>query len=314
MDFENAIVVINKTRLESLVERFNTRAQARFYIEHSGGDFRDYELEHETFHRSLEQVVQSLQGELKTKDVDRKFIPNFMFSEKDMVVVVGQDGLVANTAKYVKGLPIVAINPDINRYDGILLPFNTDNFESGWQGLINNHAKFKEVTLAEAKTNDGQSLLAFNDLFIGPATHTSARYRLSYRDESENQSSSGIIVSTGAGITGWFSSVINMANGVTEAFGWPTETSRASFSLDWNTPALVFVVREPFQSKYSGVKLSAGYLEFTDKLVIESFMPSNGVIFSDGIEADFIHFNSGVKVEIGIAAQKARLLANTRNH
>src|SRR5688500_11829363 len=105
MNIENAIVIINKTRLESLIERFNTRAQARFYIEHSGGDFQDYEVEHETFHRSLEKVTQSLQHELKTKVIERKFLPNFLFSEKDMVVVVGQDGLVANAAKYVNGLP-----------------------------------------------------------------------------------------------------------------------------------------------------------------------------------------------------------------
>jgi hypothetical protein len=173
---------------------------------------------------------------------------------------------------------------------------------------MQNQAQLKEVTLAEAKTNDGQKLLAFNDLFIGPASHTSARYELTYRDESERQSSSRIIVSTGAGCTGWLSSVLNMANGMIHAFGKHPDTSPASFSMRWGTPALVFVVREPFKSKHSGIKLVAGALLHSEKLVIESFMPSNGVIFSDGIESDFIHFNSGTKVEIGIAGQKARLV------
>lgn len=187
MNFENAIVVINKTRLESLIERFNTKAQAKFYIEHSGGDFRDYEIEHETFHRSLEKVMHSLQLELKTKVVDRKFVPNFLFREKDMVVVVGQDGLVANAAKYVNGLPILAVNPDTSRYDGILLPFNTENFDGGWQNLVRQKATFKEVTLAEARTNDGQQLLAFNDFFVGPASHTSARYQITHGQKSEQR-------------------------------------------------------------------------------------------------------------------------------
>jgi hypothetical protein len=59
--------------------------------------------------------------------------------------------------------------------------------------------------------------------------------------------------------------------------------------------------------------LSAGLISSDEKIIIESFMPCNGVVFSDGIEADFIHFNSGVKVEIGIAAQKARLVENIKN-
>lgn len=310
MNIENAIVVINKTRLESLVERFNTRAQARFYIEHSGGDFADYSLEHETFHRSLEKVTESLQQELKIKVIERKFLPNFLFSEKDVVVVVGQDGLVANAAKYVNGLPILAINPDAARYDGILLPFNTENFESGWQSLLREKATFKQVTLAEARTNDGQRLLAFNDFFVGPASHTSARYKITHRGRSEQQSSSGIIVSTGAGSTGWLSSVLNMANGVTETFGKSMDGPRVSYSLPWDANRLAFVVREPFRSKYSGVNLSAGRIRGAEKLIVESYMPSNGIVFSDGIEADFIHFNSGTTVEIGVAAQRARLVGN----
>jgi hypothetical protein len=37
-------------------------------------------------------------------------------------------------------------------------------------------------------------------------------------------------------------------------------------------------------------------------------MPSNGLIFSDGIEADFLNFNSGLIAEIGIAKQKAMII------
>lgn len=312
MSFENGIVVVNKTRLESLIERFNTKAQAKFYIEHSGGDFSDYEFEHETFHRSLEKVVYTVQHELKVKVIERKFVPNFLFSEKDMVIVVGQDGLLANTAKYVNGLPILGVNPDVKRYDGILLPFHINNFESGILDLMNDKANFSEVTLAEARTNDGQKLLAFNDLFIGPASHTSARYKITFSGKSEQQSSSGVIVATGAGSTGWLSSIMNMTNGVSHTFGNLHQESKISLSLPWDTNRLAFVVREPFQSNHSNISLSAGLIGSGEKIVLESFMPSNGVVFSDGVEADFIHFNSGIKVEIGIAAQKARLVENIK--
>jgi NAD kinase len=311
MNIEHAIVVVNKTRLESLIERFNTKAQAKFYIEHSGGDFKDYELEHDTFHASLDRVTEFFTRELKVKVVDRKFVPNFLFSEKDLVVVVGQDGLVANTAKYVNGLPILAINPDVNRFDGVLLPYTISDFEVGFTEVIKRRSVFKEITLAEARTNDGQKLLAFNDLFIGPSSHTSARYKITYNQVTEQQSSSGIIVATGAGSTGWLSSVMNMTNGVSQTFN-KGGRSQVNFSLPWNTDKLAFVVREPFRSKYSDVNLSAGLINNTDKLRIESQMPSNGIVFSDGIEADFLHFNSGIKLEVGIADQKAKLIVKQK--
>lgn len=128
MSVEYAIIIKNKTRLESLIERFNTKAQAKFYIEHSGGDFNEYEKEHEIFHCSLSKVQRNLSTVLKNKIVERSFLPSFIFNEKQVIVTIGQDGLVANTAKYVNQLPIVAVNPDQERFDGVLLPFNTDNF------------------------------------------------------------------------------------------------------------------------------------------------------------------------------------------
>jgi NAD kinase len=306
MAIENAIIIVNKTRLELLIERFNTKAQAKFYIEHAGGDFSDYELEDSNFKRSLGAVQKIIGNRLKHKIIERKYLPNFIFSAKDIAVVVGQDGLVANTAKYVNGLPILAINPDIERFDGILLPFNAFNFENGLIGAIEQRAKFKKVTMAEAQMNNGQTLLAFNDFFIGPSTHVSARYKIEYKGKTENQSSSGIIVSTGAGSTGWLSSLINMSNGIVSTFNKGQKGLR--MSMDWEDNKLIFIVREPFRSKYSQTDLTAGLISNNQVLVLESLMPSNGVIFSDGIETDYLQFNSGSIVKIGIANQKAMII------
>ena len=43
-------------------------------------------------------------------------------------------------------------------------------------------------------------------------------------------------------------------------------------------------------------------------LILESQMAENGVIFSDGIEKDFLEFNSGTQVVIGIAEKKGMLV------
>jgi len=304
MKFEYAIIVKNKTRLEALIERFNTKAQAKFYIERLGGNFEDYETEHETFHNSLVSLQTQLSKLIKNKTVERVYLPSFIFSEKNLIIVIGQDGLVANTAKYSNNCPIIAVNPDKDRYDGILLPFDTLNFVHGVENVIANRYNAKTVRFAEAKMNDGQRLLAFNDLFIGVSSHVSARYKISYNNHVEEQSSSGLIVSTQAGSTGWLSSVFNMAYGVTGLFEKNLKPKRPKLKDN----ELLFAVREPFQSVRTQIGITAGVIKSQQHLNIESLMPANGIIFSDGVETDFLKFNSGAIATIGIAKETAKLV------
>ena len=323
-EIENVVIVRSKTRLEQLTEKFNTKAQAKFYIEQNVTNvlqkksskavrkeeaeksFNVYEEEHKSLYSTLGSVHKSLSKKIKYKEIDRTFLTSFIFTEKDLVVVIGQDGLVANTAKYVNNIPIIGVNPDPAQYDGVLLPFNTSNFESAIEKVLSNRYQFKEVTMAEAKLSDGQRLLAFNDFYIGPTSHISARYQISFQNLSERHSSSGIIVSTGAGSTGWMSSVFNMAKSIVKNFG-QTEVS-ANQQMPWDAKELMFVVREPFLSKTSQVQLTAGLIKSGQELTLESFMPSSGVIFSDGLETDFLQFNSGAIATIGIASEKAKLV------
>ena len=307
MSIEYAIIVKNKTRLETLIERFNTKAQAKFYIERLGGNFDDYETEHSTFHNSLSIVQRHLSKIIKNKIVERSFLPSFLFNENQIVIVIGQDGLVANTAKYVNEIPIIAVNPDKDRYDGFLLPFNPTNFIVGVEKVIADKYTAKTATLAEATLNDGQRLLAFNDLFIGASSHVSARYKISYNSKIEEHSSSGVIVSTKSGSTGWLSSIFNMTFGMHKYIEKDNSKKKIAKLKD---NQLMFVVREPFQSKKTQAALTAGVLSGPIRLVLESFMPNNGVIFSDGIEADFLSFNSGSIATIGTAKERAKLVTN----
>jgi len=306
MSVEYAIIVKNKTRLEFLIERFNTKAQAKFYIERLGGDFNDYEAEHETFHFALSSLQAQLSKTIKYKIVERAFVPSFIFSAKNIIIVIGQDGLVANTAKYARGVPIVAVNPDKQRYDGVLLPFDTGNFIGGVESVIAGQFNSRTMAFAEAKLNDGQRLLAFNDLFIGAASHVSARYNISYGAKTEEQSSSGLIVSTPAGSTGWLSSIFNMAYGVTGLFEKNLKPKQPKIKAN----ELLFAVREPFQSIRTKTNIAAGVIKSQQILTIESLMPTNGIIFSDGVEADFLRFNSGSVATIGVAAETANLVIN----
>jgi NAD kinase len=304
--YKKLIIVTRKTRLQELVERFNTRSQAKFYIEHAGGDFSDYDREEEAYQRSLDVLRRSLDFELPQQLVDRGLVPTFQFQKEDLVVTLGQDGLVANTAKYVGHQPIVAVNPEPSRFDGVLLPFTPDQARTAVVSVIEARAKIREVTLAEVVLQDGQRLLGFNDLFIGARSHVSALYRIAYDQKSEIQSSSGILVSTGAGSTGWISSAFNMAAGVAKFCGG---TPVKAIRLPWEDRRLLYVVREPFLSRHSQAAIVAGMLRPGEELSLESLMPSGGVIFSDGMETDFLNFNSGANAEVHAAEQRAHLVA-----
>jgi len=306
MKIEYAIIVKNKTRLEVLIERFNTKAQAKFYIESLGGNFDDYENENEIFQSTLQSLQIQLSKVIKNKIIERNFVSSFIFSENQLIIVIGQDGLVANTAKYSKNLPIIAVNPDKERFDGVLLPFDISNFISGVENVILNQYNSKTMRFAEARLNDGQRLLAFNDLFIGASTHISAKYKITYNNKTEEQSSSGLIVSTSAGTTGWLSSIFNMSYGITNLFEKNIKPKRPKLKDN----ELLFAVREPFQSVRTQIGITAGILNNQNHLTIESLMPTSGVIFSDGIESDFLRFNSGSIVSIGIAKETAKIVLN----
>jgi NAD kinase len=326
---QKIVVVTRATQLAALRRRYNTRSQARFQIvsakkrelarkgqpasasldELAEESFEEVDRAAEQYDRSVQQIRGDLEFDefdLPVQVIDRGFLPNFVFGPRDVVVTVGQDGLVANTAKYAIGLPIVAVNPDPQRIDGILLPFRTDQARAAVRAVLHGKANVREVTMAEAALDDGQRLLAFNELFIGVNSHVSARYRLTVAGVSESQSSSGMIVSTGAGSTGWLSSVFNMAAGVAALAGGGAAVQPVR--LPWEDPRLVYVVREPFVSKSSGTRLVAGVVEPGRELAIESEMASNGVIFSDGVESDFLEFNAGAIARVRIAPKKARLV------
>jgi NAD kinase len=303
--YEKIVLVTRRTRLAGLVERFNTKKQAKFYVEHAGQDFEEFAREDEAYRRAVDALRDALALGLPVQQVDRSLVPTFLFTGKEVVVVAGQDGLVANVAKYVGEQPLVGVNPDPERFDGILLPYRVGGARAAVRRVLEGQADFRRVTLAEARLGDGQRLLAFNDLFIGARTHVSARYRLRHGEREESQSSSGVLVSTGAGSSGWLSSVFTLTRQLTALTGG---TPGEPWKLGWEEPRLAFVVREPFQSRHSAAGLVGGFVTEERELVLESRMASGGVIFSDGVEEDFLAFGAGATARIRPASQRARLV------
>jgi NAD kinase len=310
------VLIVRETRLEELKARFNTVAQARFYVERLGGDFGDYEREHAAYAQAVMEVSQTLSELGRLQVVARTLLPNFLFGPEDVVVAVGQDGLVANTLKYLRGQPLIGVNPDQARYDGQLLPFVPSDLPKIVPEVLRGRRPLRGVTMAKAELNNGQILYAVNDLFLGPKSHGSARYKLRHESREEAQSSSGIIVSTGLGSTGWFASLLAGARGIAQAAEEFREGGRSGqagamepIRVAWDAPQLFYTVREPFPSRTTRTELVFGRVSDQAPLEVESLMPERGVIFSDGLENDFLEFNAGAKARISVAERQGRLVA-----
>ena len=76
----------------------------------------------------------------------------------------------------------------------------------------------------------------------------------------------------------------------------------------WDADYLFFTVREPFPTRTTGTSLVFGQITSELPLILRSQTAENAVIFSDGIEKDFLDFNSGTQAVIGIAERKGVLV------
>lgn len=304
---QKIILITQKTRLDELIKRYNTAGQAKFYVESHGGSFDDYVLEDERYKAAVRKTVGFAESYGRLQIVDREFIPNFIFGERDVVVAVGRDGLVVNTLKYLGSQKLIGVNPDPDRWDGALLPFKADDVSKIIPETVNNLRQVKNVTFAEAKLNDGQSIIGVGDIFIGRKTHMSARYELSIGGKNEQQSSSGIIVSTGLGATGWLKSILAGAEGIGRYYKGDSRVKPdGEFKCD--SRYLYYTVREPYPSNSTGVQIVFGRIRERELLTVTSYMPENGVIFSDGMEQDYLEFNSGTTATIGVCKKCGNLV------
>ncbi len=302
------VLIVRDTRLDELVARFNTVQQAQFYVEHLGADFGDYLAEQQHYQAAVRDVEAHLRSLARVQTLNRRYLGNFIFGADDVVVVLGQDGLVANTLKYLDGQNVLGVNPDPKRWDGVLLPFHVADVRKVMPEALAQRRPLKRVSMAKASLNTGEVLYAVNDLFIGPRSHVSARYDLRVGERHERQSSSGIIVSTGMGSTGWLKSLYAGWAGAAASCGVELPAGIADASFPWDAEFLHYFVREPFPSRTTGVSLVSGEIGAEMLMSIVSEMAEHGVIFSDGIEADFLPFNAGTLATIGLAERQGLLV------
>jgi NAD kinase len=290
------VVVERPTEYQELLLRHGTREQVRFFLAQRGESLEAVEARHELQRRHHADVMGAVPADWRRASVQRADLDRFLFEADDIVVVLGQDGLVANVAKYLDAdQPVIGLNPEPDRYPGVLVRHPPAAAADLMRDAAAGRAAFEHRTMAQASLDDGQRLLALNEVFVGHASHQSARYRIAAGDRSERQSSSGVIVTTGTGATGWAAS-LKLQRQSHLALPMPEERSLAYF------------VREPWPSPATGTDLTEGRLADGERLTLVSELGDGGVVFGDGIEADHLRLEWGQRVEVGVAERALNLV------
>ena len=290
------VIVTRSTEIESLVVRHGTLEQARFVLASQGRSIDELQRRHARVKTAVARVSAALPLAWRRVRLDRGELNRFVFEDDDVIVPIGQDGLVANVAKYLDGQPVVGVNPDPASYEGVLVQHGAEHVVATVGRVLEARARIVERTMVEARFDDGQTLLALNEIFIGHESHQSARYELVVGETHERQSSSGIIVSSGTGATGWARS-IDRDRG--DAVPLPAPEDRR----------LAYFVREAFPGSGFAVAHTGGTLEAGEPLEVSSEMNEGGVVFGDGIEDDRVAFDWGTRARIGVAGTRLRLVA-----
>ncbi|MEU4359345.1 hypothetical protein [Streptomyces virginiae] len=290
-----AVLVHRRTEYEELLARHGTHGQAAFFLSSRGRSIDEVVGRHDRTRQALREVAAAVPLTWRSSRVERADLDRFLFAPEDVVVVVGQDGLVANTAKYLRGQPVVGIDTDPGRNPGVLVRHRCADTGPLLRAAAGSRAE--ELTMVEAVADDAQRLLALNEIYLGPPGHQTARYRLGPDGENgpgEAQASSGVLVGTGTGATGWLRSLW-LERGSTTGLPAPCEER------------LLWFVREAWPSPATGTSRVAGELGRGQglRLTVES---DRLVVFGDGMEADALELTWGQSVRLGIAETSLRLV------
>ena len=288
------VLVSRRTEYAALLAKHGTRGQAEFFLSTRGQTIEDLEVRDALQTRTLTAAREAVPEDWSYAQVLREDLSRFLFSENDIVVPVGQDGLVANLAKYLDGQPVIGITPDPASSEGILTRHKVGALHALLKGVAHADVDIQARTMVEANAGEGLILFALNELFIGHRSHQSARYVVQVGGSEEFQSSSGMIVATGTGLTGWAKSIMAATH---NSFDIAPEDNRAAF-----------FAREPWPSRTSGCDIAAGEIAQEARLTVLSRINEGGVIFADGIEQDFLPFDWGVEAQVRLADKKLALV------
>ncbi|MCE1174984.1 MAG: hypothetical protein LWW77_10310 [Propionibacteriales bacterium] len=298
MSLAPRIVVAHRaSELEVLVDRHGTRGQVEFFLRSRGRGLAEVQARHDALQQALADAGSAIDPDHRRAFVERGDLHRFAFEPEDVVVAVGPDGLVANVAKYLDGQPVVGVDPEPGRNAGVLVHPRTEGLAQLLIDVVAGRVGMQERAMVRASVDDGEVLDALNDIYLGDIGHQSSRYRLQLMDgRSESQSSSGLVVASGTGATGWAASIARERVDVTVPL-----PHQESAELAW-------FVREAWPSPFSGTSLTAGGLSVGEEL--EVVVQSDSLVaFGDGMEVDRLRPGWGQTVRLAVSPKRLSLVS-----
>lgn len=289
------VLVHRRTEYTELLARHATRGQAEFFLATRGRSIDEVKARHDVLESSLTLVAGSVPEDIRQARVERSDLDRYVFSPEDIIVVVGQDGLVANVAKYLSGQPVIGIDPEPERNAGVLVPHAATEAAGLVAAVAGGRASIDSRAMVQATLDDGQQLTALNELYVGDDGHQSSRYVVTVPDgTSERQSSSGVIIATGTGSTGWAASIAS--DRALQGALPPPDSAQ-----------LAWYIREAWPSRSTGRTLTAGTLAEHEHLefVVES---DTLVAFGDGIEDDYLPITWGQRLTVAVSDRRLNLV------
>jgi NAD kinase len=126
------------------------------------------------------------------------------FKNRDLVICVGGDGTVLNTARYIlDNTPVLTVKSESSSI-GALCNINTSQFEDKLNQILKDDYSIEQKNRIEGML-DNKVDIALNDISILPYYAAGfVRYEVNFHGIKELISGSGMVISTGSGATGWY--------------------------------------------------------------------------------------------------------------
>lgn len=241
-------------------------------------------------HKKTVDKVKKISGERICSAKSADNLSKEDFKDIDLAITIGGDGAFIRAAAFLKDTPILGINSEPEFSEGALLSLEESELKN-LKGILEGNFKILKRERIKARLNGTEiEQLALNDVYIGSANqfHTS-RYIIKFKEDEEEQRSSGVLISTNSGSSAWYKS----------SGGTPFSENNL----------LKFIVREPFFRKIFQPKILHGEIKRGEKIEFESTRHTGGVI---SLDSNYVReFNFGDKVEIEISETPLKVIEKT---
>lgn len=286
----NIVIIPKITKYDFDRVRFRfTKEELLDFYRQDGEDIDRIVGGHERHMASLQACGEIFSGAtfLERNELTRKLVRN-----ADLVISLGGDDHFKYVSHFLENEVIAGINSDTFSSEGNLCYF-TDAADV--LAAIKGKFTVENWTRLQASVNGEKVQKATGDYSLGEYVEQfMSSYAIEYRGDKEEQKSSGVMVMTGAGSSGWGGDEARYLHPEGIAFPRTARIAR-------------FIVKTPHHGKYSGLTMLEGVIEAGEELIVHSLNKRQGIVAVDSLEN--YEFNRPRTAVIKISETPLRVLA-----